>query len=146
MLSQRSRYALKALILLARADAARPLAIGAIAAEAHISRKFLEAILNDLRREGLVASTRGKHGGYRLARPAHAISFAEVIRASEGPLALFPCASVNFYRPCGDCAVDTCALRRVLARARDGLAGVLEGATLAEAAAEGTHPALARTA
>ena len=141
MLSQRSRYALKALIHLAGAVATRPLPIGGIAEATGVSRKFLEAILNDLRREGLVESTRGKLGGYRLARPAERISFADVIRASEGPLALFPCASVNFYRPCADCDVETCALRQVLARAREGLAGVLEGSTLASALAQG-EPAL----
>ena len=138
MLSQRSRYALKALLHLAGAVATRPLPIGGIAEATGVSRKFLEAILNDLRREGLVESARGKHGGYRLARDPEAISFADVIRASEGPLALFPCASVNFYRPCPDCAVETCALRRVLAQARDGLAAVLEGTSLASARDQGT--------
>ena len=136
MLSQRSRYALKALLHLATAEPDRPVSIGCIAEEAGISRKFLEAILNDLRREGIVCSLRGKHGGYRLARAPERISFAEVIRASEGPLALFPCASVNFYRPCPDCDVATCTLRQVLARARDGLVEVLEGTTLASAIAD----------
>ena len=138
MLSQRSRYALKALLRLAAAEPDQSVSIGNIAQEAGISRKFLEAILNDLRREGIVASARGKHGGYRLARAPELISFADVIRASEGPLALFPCASVNFYRPCPDCDVATCTLRQVLARARDGLVGVLEGTTLASALADRT--------
>jgi Rrf2 family protein len=133
MLSQRSRYALKALLHLATIDHSEPVSIGAIAQSTGISRKFLEAILNDLKREGVVESTRGKHGGYRLARPASEISFARIIRASEGPLALFPCASVNFYRPCPDCDVETCTLRRVLASARESVAAVLEGTTLAVA-------------
>ncbi len=133
MLSQRSRYALKALLHLAGTDSAAPVSIGSIAQATGISRKFLEAILNDLRREGMVESTRGKHGGYRLAAPASDISFARIIRASEGPLALFPCASVNFYRPCADCDVATCALRRVLAQARASVADVLEGTSLASA-------------
>lgn len=136
MLSQRSRYALKALLRLAADTGHAPVPVGQIAQATGVSRKFLEAILNDLRREGLVESTRGKLGGYRLARPPERISFAEVIRASEGPLALFPCASVNFYRPCGDCEVATCALRQVLARAREGLAEVLEASTLASALAQ----------
>jgi len=140
MLSQRSRYALKALLHLAGEEDAATVSIGTIATSANISRKFLEAILNDLRREGLVESTRGKAGGYRLARPATEISFADVIRASEGPLALFPCASLNFYRPCADCEVETCILRRVLAQARDGVAAVLEGTTLAQAATGGGYP------
>ena len=140
MLSRRSRYALKALLHLAGEDGTAPVSMGAIAASANISRKFLEAILNDLRREGLVESTRGKSGGYRLARPASEINFADVIRASEGPLALFPCASLNFYRPCADCEVETCILRRVLAQARDSIAAVLEGTTLAQAASGGGYP------
>lgn len=143
MLSQRSRYALKALLYLAEANQAGPVSIGAIAQATGISRKFLEAILNDLKREGVVESTRGKLGGYRLALPADAISFARIIRASEGPLALFPCASVNFYRPCADCNVETCALRRVLARARSEVAAVLEGTSLASALQQ-PEPAIAR--
>ena len=140
MLSQRSRYALKALIHLAGETGHAPVSIGSIATAANISRKFLEAILNDLKREGLVVSTRGKHGGYLLAKRPADISFAEIIRVSEGPLALFPCASVNFYRPCADCEVETCELRRVLASARDAMANVLEQTNLADAAAEGGYP------
>ena len=114
MLSQRGRYALKAMMNLARLDHQRPQRISVIAMEEAIPRKFLEAIMGELRQRGLVESVRGKHGGYRLARAADAISFAQVIRATEGPLALFPCASVNFYRPCEDCDVATCVLRKVL--------------------------------
>ena len=141
MLSQRSRYALKALLHLATIEHEDPVSIGNIALSTGISRKFLEAILNDLKREGVVDSTRGKHGGYRLALPAHEISFARIIRASEGPLALFPCASVNFYRPCPDCDVENCTLRRVLATARESVAGVLEGTSLAVALERGKEGA-----
>ena len=141
MLSQRSRYALKALLHLATVEHDAPVSIGNIAQSTGVSRKFLEAILNDLKREGVVHSTRGKHGGYRLAYPAEEISFARIIRASEGPLALFPCASVNFYRPCPDCDVETCTLRRVLAQARESVAAVLEGATLASALEKGVEGA-----
>jgi Rrf2 family protein len=79
MLSQRCRYALKALINLARAGDA-PRGVSLIAAEENIPRKFLEAIMSDLRRSGLVESTRGKAGGYRLARPANLITFGQVMR------------------------------------------------------------------
>lgn len=141
MLSQRSRYALKALLHLATVEHDEPVSIGNIAQSTGVSRKFLEAILNDLKREGLVDSARGKLGGYRLALPAEQISFARIIRASEGPLALFPCASVNFYRPCPDCNVETCTLRRVLASARESVAKVLEGTSLAAAAEKGEEGA-----
>lgn len=139
MLSQRSRYALKALLHLAATGHDNPVSIGTIAQTTGISRKFLEAILNDLRQEGVVESTRGKRGGYRLSLPPAEISFARIIRASEGPLALFPCASVNFYRPCPDCDVETCALRRVLAQARAEMADVLEGTSLAGALEQARH-------
>lgn len=141
MLSQRSRYALKALLHLATVEHEDPVSIGNIAQSTGVSRKFLEAILNDLKREGLVDSARGKLGGYRLALPAEQISFARIIRASEGPLALFPCASVNFYRPCPDCDVETCTLRRVLASARESVAQVLEGTSLAAALEKGEEGA-----
>src|SRR5690349_19845720 len=97
MLSQRGRYALKALITLARLDSGSR-QVSAIAAEENIPRKFLEAIMSDLRRAHLVDSARGKMGGYRLARSADQITFGEVIRVTDGPLALIPCASRNFYR------------------------------------------------
>lgn len=99
-----------------------------------IPRRFLEVIMVDLRRTGLVESARGKTGGYRLARPASLISFAEILRTIDSPLALLPCASRNFYARCADCP-DTvrCALSRVLAEARDRMASVLEGTALADA-------------
>lgn len=140
MLSQRSRYALKAMLhLAAGADETR--SVATIAAATGISQKFLEAILNDLRRGGLVTSIRGTGGGYRLARPADRISFGNVMRVTEGPLALVPCASVNFYRPCRDCPDEqACTLRRVLAKARESVAAVLDGTSLADALAAGVDP------
>jgi Rrf2 family protein len=133
VLSQRGRYALKAMINLARSDvAARQ--VSAIAAEENIPRKFLEAIMSELRRAGLVESARGKLGGYRLARPADLITFGEVIRLTDGPLALAPCVSRNFYRRCDDCTDEaTCILRRVLARVRNEASEILDRTTLADA-------------
>ena len=133
MLSQRGRYALKAMINLARGDVvARQ--VSAIAAEENIPRKFLEAIMSELRRAGLVESARGKLGGYRLARPADLIPFGEVIRLTDGPLALAPCVSRNFYRRCDDCTDEaTCILRRVLARVRNEASEILDRTTLADA-------------
>ena len=84
-------------------------------------------------------SRRGKFGGYRLARPAEEITFAEVIRVIDGPLALAPCVSPRLgFRKCADCPdLKTCTLREALLRARDATADVLEGYSLAEAAASG---------
>jgi Rrf2 family protein len=136
VLSQRGRYALKALINLARSEATAQ--VSGIAAEENIPRKFLEAIMSDLRKAQLVESARGKLGGYRLARPADLITFGEVIRITDGPLALVPCVSRNFYRRCDDCVDEaTCTLRRVLARVRNEVSEILDRTTLADALAGG---------
>ena len=138
MLSQKARYALRALIELGRAGADAQLTAGEIASRADAPRKFLEAILLELARRQLVISRRGKFGGYSLAREPEKISFAEVIRVIDGPLALAPCASQTAFRKCDDCEdLETCALRPALLRARDATADVLEGYTLADAAKVG---------
>jgi Rrf2 family protein len=133
MLSQRGRYALKAMIHLAR-NAEGPRQVSTIAAEETIPRKFLEAIMSEMRKAGLVESARGKFGGYRLARPADLITFAQIIRVTDGALALIPCASQNFYERCDDCPDEAaCALRRVVARVRNEVSEVLDRTTLADA-------------
>jgi Rrf2 family protein len=132
MLSQRCRYALKALINLARADGA-PRGVSVIAAEETIPRKFLEAIMSDLRRGDLVDSARGKMGGYRLAKPADLITFGQIIRLTDGPLALLPCVSHNFYRRCDDCPDEAaCVLRRIMAEVRGEVSEILDRTTLAD--------------
>jgi Rrf2 family protein len=132
MLSQKARYALRALVELARAEGVQ---------------LFLEAILLELSRNHLVVSRRGKFGGYTLARAAPEISFAEVIRVIDGPLALAPCVSPRLhFRKCDDCPDrEACSLREALLRARDATADVLESYTLAEAAASGSVGAAALT-
>ena len=136
MLSQKARYALRALVELARTEGAQ-VTSGELAARADAPRKFLEAILLELSSNHLVISRRGKFGGYTLARDPAQISFAEVIRGIDGPLALAPCVSPRLgYRKCDDCPDDRnlCALREALRRARDATAEVLEGYSLADAA------------
>lgn len=136
MLSQKARYALHALFVLgARTDPA-PMMIADIAAEANVPRKFLEQILLDLKKRGIVHSTRGKYGGYTLGRTADQISFAEVMRTIDGPLALSPCASRTAYRKCDDCGDETaCAIRKFLLEVRDSTAAILEASTIAQAIA-----------
>jgi Rrf2 family protein len=135
MLSSKARYALRAVVELARADGAQ-ITAGDLADRADAPRKFLEAILLELARRGVVVSRRGKLGGYSLARPAEQISFAEVIRIIDGPLALAPCVSRLQFRKCDDCPdLATCSIREALLRARDATADVLEGYTLASAVA-----------
>lgn len=138
MLTQRSRYAMRAMLFLAKAPAGGPpVPMTRIAAEAAVPRKFLELILADLREAGLLHSHRGKHGGYRLARATHLISLGDVIRVIEGPLALVPCVSRTAYRACEDCISEAdCAIRHAMMRVRDETARILDGTSLADATAE----------
>jgi Rrf2 family protein len=111
--------------------------IAEIATEARVPRKFLEQILLELKKRGMLHSVRGKHGGYTLGRPPDKISFAEVIRAIDGPLALSPCVSVTAYRRCDDCVDEaTCVLRKVLLAVRDSTANILETRTLSDSLEE----------
>jgi len=138
MLTQRSRYALRAMIFLAEAPpGSPPIPMNRIATEANVPRKFLELILADLREAGFLHSHRGKMGGYCLARPTHLISLGEIIRVIEGPLALVPCVSRTAYRPCRDCKDEaSCAIRHAMARVRDETARILDGTSLADSRAE----------
>jgi Rrf2 family protein len=144
MLSQKAKYALRALVELARAGGEQ-LTAGELALRADAPRKFLEAILLELSRNDLVVSRRGKFGGYLLARAPGEITFAQAIRVVDGPLALAPCVSPRLgFRKCDDCPdLAACVLREALARARDATAVVLEGYSLADAAVSGNlEPAL----
>ena len=138
MLSQKARYGLRALVELARADQTQ-VSAGQLALRAGAPRKFLEAILLDLSRHQIVVSRRGKFGGYLLARPPGEITFAEIIRITDGPLALAPCVSPRLgFRKCADCPdLETCCLRQALMKARDATADVLEAYTLADAVTSG---------
>ena len=132
MLSQKAGYAIRALSVLADLPAGQQAQIAQIADAARVPRKFLEQILVDLKKRGLVHSQRGKRGGYRLSRSAEDIALAEVIRTIDGPLALSPCASRMAYRKCDDCLDEaTCTIRKVLLEVRDATADILEHRTLA---------------
>jgi Rrf2 family protein len=135
MLSQKARYALHALIVLATHGDAEPLQIAEIAQAARVPRKFLEQILLDLKKRGIVRSLRGRAGGYLIGKNAKEISFADVIRVIDGPLALAPCVSVTAYHKCEDCVDEaTCSIRKVLLAARDATAQILESRSIAQAA------------
>lgn len=138
MLTQRSRYGLRAMLLLAKEPkGAPPVPMSRIASEAQVPRKFLEIILTDLRGAGFVESTRGKQGGFHLAQPPHMISFGDIIRVIEGPLALIPCVSRTAYKRCKDCQDEaTCAIRRAMMDVRDDTARILDGRSLASALAD----------
>jgi Rrf2 family protein len=135
MLSQKARYALHALIVLAEHGDAEPMQIAEIAEAARTPRKFLEQILLDLKRRGLVRSQRGRAGGYLIGRNPKNISFAEVIRLIDGPIALAPCVSATAYHKCEDCVDEaSCAIRKVFLAARDATAEILESRSIAQAA------------
>ena len=122
MLSRRSKYGLKALLQLARDPSEQPVLIADLSAREAIPRKFLEAILLDLKRHGLVESRKGKGGGYLLRRRPQDITVGEVIRVLEGPLALVPCVSRTAYAACVDCVDErTCGVRLAMKDVRDAM-------------------------
>lgn len=134
MISQKAKYALRALTALAQADGARPLLISEIAVQQGIPKKFLEQILLELKRNAIVESRRGKLGGYLLQRPASEITFGEVLRLIDGPVAPLPCLSVTAYRRCEDCDGEhQCEIRHVFARVADATREVLFTTTIADA-------------
>jgi Rrf2 family protein len=134
MISQKAKYALRALVALAKQPPGSSTFIGDIAESESIPKKFLEQILLDLKRHGLVVSRRGKAGGYGLLRPADMISFLEVLRIVDGPIAPLPCLSKMAYRKCDDCEDEaTCEVRRVFAKVADATRDVLDRTTIADA-------------
>jgi Rrf2 family protein len=136
VLSQKAKYALKALLALAAVPEGDLLQGGDIAEQQRIPKKFLDLILLELRKHGLVESARGKKGGYALARRPEDITVGRIIRAVDGPLAPIACASVSAYRRCPDCDNEkTCAVRRLMRDVRDAAAGILDHVSLADAAA-----------
>ena len=135
MLSQKAKYAIKALLLLARVRDGELLQAGEISEQQNIPRKFLDLIFFGLRQHRLIHSTRGPNGGYSLAEPAADISIARIVRAVDGPLAPLPCASVAFYRRCDDCDDEkTCEVRRLMREVRDAASAILDNTSLADAA------------
>ena len=144
MLSQKCKYALQALMVLARQNSDRLLLVSEIAERENLPKKFLEAILLELNRNGLVRSRRGRGGGYALAKPADLITFGQVVRIMDGALAPLACVSVNYYRRCDECRDEqSCEIRKVMHRVRDAIANELDGTSLAKALADGKIPAQA---
>lgn len=136
MISQKAKYALRALVALARAERDETVLIADIAQTQNIPKKFLEQILLDLKHHGIVFSRRGKAGGYFLLKSAGDITFGEVLRAIDGPIAPLPCLSKMAYRRCEDCQSEQeCEIRHVFARALRAQLGVLDEATIADAIA-----------
>jgi Rrf2 family protein len=135
MLSKKTKYGIKALTFLARREDQTPVQISEIAKAEHISIKFLESILLILRHSGFLGAKKGKGGGYYLIKDPKEISMAKVYRILEGPIALLPCASHNFYEKCDDCEDEQrCAARRLMTEIRDNTLKILENNSLADIA------------
>ncbi len=144
MLSQKCKYALHALLVLAREPNDDLLLVSDIAERENLPKKFLEAILLELNRNGLVRSRRGRGGGYALAKPAKDITFGKVVRLMDGPLAPVNCVAIKQSRRCDDCRdEETCAIRKVMRRVREAIANELDNTTLADAVRDGLDATLA---
>ena len=132
MLSRKSKYGLKALLVLAEKAGSGPVLISELSARDRIPKKFLEAILLELKRHGMVHSKKGKGGGYVLGRKPTEITVGQVIRVLEGPLALTPCVSVTAYRRCEECPDEEgCGVRLAMKEVRDATASILDHTSLA---------------
>jgi len=135
LISRQAKYALRALIGLARAQPGRATGTADLAAGQAIPKKFLEQILLTLKRHGIVRSLRGAAGGYVLARAPGEITFLEVLRLIDGPIAPLPCLSKTAYERCMDCPDEAaCAVRRAFAQVADATRDVLSRTTIATAA------------
>lgn len=126
MLSKKTKYGLKALGYLALQYGKGPVLISEIASKKKIPVKFLETILLLLKQNKILESKKGKGGGYFLSAPPKKISLAAVMRIIEGPIAMLPCVSLNFYKKCEDCNEKVCALNKVMTITRDATLKVLE--------------------
>jgi len=133
MLSKKTKYALKAVLVLAKEYGQGPVLVSSIAEREGIPRKFLELILLELKNQGILQSRKGKGGGYFLARAPHLISVGHVVRILDGPLAPLPCVSRTAYMRCRECRDEkTCGIRMVMKEVRDATAKILDSTSLAD--------------
>jgi Rrf2 family protein len=131
MLSKKTKYGLKALTYLASKKDRQPVQIAEIAKHENISQKFLESILLSLRKTGLLGSKKGKGGGYYLIKEPSEVLMTDVMRILEGPIAMVPCVSLNFYEKCDDCPDEgTCSVNKLMLQVRDSALEVYRNNTL----------------
>lgn len=134
MLSKKAKYGLKAMFYLAKQYGKGPVLISDLAEEEHIPKKFLELILLDLKRNGLLHSKMGKGGGYYLNREPSEITVGQVVRILDGPLAPIPCVSKTAYRKCDECDNErTCEIRKIMMQVREASAAILDHTSLLDA-------------
>jgi Rrf2 family protein len=131
MVTRRSKYAIRALLALTRHRHARALSVDALVRSEGLPRKFLEAIMADLKTAGFVASTRGNLGGYRMIRSPARITIGQIIRAVDGPIAPTRCSSASAYAKCDDCPdEETCAIRPLMQEVREAISRSVDLKTL----------------
>jgi Rrf2 family protein len=133
MLSKKTKYGIKALTFLGRQEDNTPVAIASISKSENISLKFLESILLTLRKNGILASKKGKGGGYYLLKSPSEIPMTDVMRILEGPISMVPCVSLNFYEKCDDCPDEkACAVHRLMIKVRDNTLDIFRNTSLAD--------------
>jgi len=135
MLSKKTQYALQALSYMVEKDTDDPILIAEIARQKNIPIKFLENILLSLKKAGFLESKKGKHGGYFFAQAPEKIKLSSIFRIIEGPIALLPCVSLNFYEKCADCNEKKCGINKVMAAVRDNTLIILDNKTVADLSA-----------
>ena len=132
MLSKKTQYALQALSYMVEKHSDDPILIAEIASQKNIPIKFLENILLSLRKAGILESKKGKHGGYFFAQAPEKIKLSSIFRIIEGPIALLPCVSLNFYEKCADCNEKKCGINKVMAAVRDNTLAILDNKTVSD--------------
>ncbi len=133
MLSKKTKYAIKALVILGKNIDQPPMQISKIAEAERIPKKFLEQILLDLRNAGFLYSKKGAGGGYSLNRDPKEIFLVSIMRITDGPIAMVPCASLKFYRKCDECHDEkTCGIRKTFIDVRDATLEVLSKTSVAD--------------
>ena len=133
MISKKTKYALNALVYLSRHYNKGPVLIGEIAREQHISQKFLEAILLDLKNAGILNSKKGRGGGYYLIKSPDEVNIADVLRLFDGAIALLPCVTHKYYERCEECRDEaTCGIRDVFQEVRNETVNILKRSTLSQ--------------
>ncbi len=135
MLSKKTKYGIKALTYIARQSKGKPVQTAEIAISENISLKFLESILVALRKSGYLGSKKGKGGGFYLIKDPSEIKMMYIIRILEGPIAMLPCVSLNYYEKCEDCPDEaTCSVHALMIQVRDSTLKILGENTLADLA------------
>lgn len=133
MLSKKTKYGIKALTFIARQEKGTMVQIATISESENISHKFLESILLTLRKAGFLGAKKGKGGGYYLLKPSEEVKMTDVIRTLEGPIAMLPCVSLNYYEKCEDCPdEEACSVHKLMIQVRDNTLAVLRNNTRAD--------------